>query len=167
MRAKGGAAVDGGNKGQGGEGKGEGRQTAASEAAGGQSEGAGGRDWGVGTTNAGSQEAAKMAEAVTERMPPRFSGDRSQWREHFEKLYESRALQTEGNVERVTGVIGQGEFQGGVEVKGAAPRAQTRTGPSQVFMQYSESQKDALSKENIPVGVKAFVKGYFDALEKQ
>ncbi|MCX7046527.1 MAG: hypothetical protein NTX50_13710 [Candidatus Sumerlaeota bacterium] len=97
----------------------------------------------------------------------RFSGDRSQWREHFYKLYEARALETQGKVERVTGKMGEGEFDGSVSVTGQAKRSDAQTAPSQVFMRYSESQKDALSKENIPPGVKTFVKGYFDALSKE
>jgi predicted RNase H-like nuclease len=63
------------------------------------------------------------------------------------------------------GKIGEGQFAYSVEVEGQASREAPKVEAARAFLDYREAQKDALAKEDIPLGYKEFVKNYFDSIE--
>jgi hypothetical protein len=137
-----------------GTGKGLGAEIAARRGA--------GPEWGVGATNL---EGGTYETQEREKWDKRFSERTPDWQEQFVRLYDSRAIDSKAYDTRVTGQKGEGPVAASVEVPGAPMRSAPAVGVTRAFLDYRESQKDAIAKESIPFGYKQFVKSYFDSLE--
>jgi hypothetical protein len=130
--------------------------------AGSASEGSAGPDWGIGTTNL---DGGGAYTPVADGGSPRQQGRTSNWTEEFVKLYDPRAMATKNFNTQSKGKIGEGQFAYSVEVEGQASREAPKVEAARAFLDYREAQKDALAKEDIPLGYKEFVKNYFDSIE--
>jgi hypothetical protein len=92
-------------------------------------------------------------------------GRESNWTEQFIQLYAARKTDTKQYNTRAKAQMGEGKFDYSVDVTGEARREAPQAEVTRAFMDFREAQKDALAKEDIPVGYKNFVKNYFDSIE--
>ncbi len=121
-----------------------------------------GPEYGVGTSR--SEQAGYDAQQEAELLR-RLSQRESSWDEEFIKSFDpkERAAQTFGT--RVTGQIGPGLPDASIDVPGAPRREALSVEAREAFLSYRETQKDAISREPIPLGYKEYVKRYFDSLD--
>lgn len=121
-----------------------------------------GPEYGVGTSR--SEQAGYDAQKEVEQLQ-RLSQRESSWDEEFIKSFDAkeRAVQTFGS--RVSGQIGPGRPDASIDVPGAPRRETLSVEARQAFLNYRETQKDAISREPIPLGYKEYVKRYFDSLD--
>lgn len=132
----------------------------------GQGQGGGEPDYCVGTTNLDETGANPKPAAARAQTAGRQSDRKAAaWTEQFVKLYDPRVTETKGSVERAKAALGQGQFQGSIDVEGKARRESAKTATTKAFLDYREAQKDSLAKDDIPMGYKEYVKGYFDSIE--
>lgn len=143
---------------------GTGQQQQGGGGGGGQQQG-GSSDAGWGSSNLeersdrAAQDRAHRDIRVSERQPDANLID-------WVRLYDARRLATTANIDsQVSGRMGDGDPVASIDVKaeptrGIAPTVQQ----TRAFYDYREAQKEALAKEDIPLGYKEFVKDYFDSL---
>lgn len=127
----------------------------------------GGDQAGKGTTSQSGGSSGAQDKAPTKPHPSRYSGDRKNWRAHFQQLYDADPVATEGEIARLKGKIGEGQSDGAVDVEGEVRRTESNVASRRVASRYIEAQQDALARERIPPAYKAIAKGYFESLAKE
>jgi len=82
------------------------------------------------------------------------------------KLYEGTRLSDYQSTDvRIKGRRGEGEAIGSIDAKAKPNRNQSLSvKETRAFYDYRETQKEAVAREDIPLGYKEFVKDYFDSL---
>lgn len=120
-------------------------------------------DWGVGTTN---EAATEFRSPSRGQQASRQAGETSDWREAYEALHDSTALDgAPGRNTRVRGAIGEGELIA-VETRQVSQAPEGATLPSvSVPPSYARANEDALAREEIPAAYREGVRKYFTSLD--
>lgn len=69
------------------------------------------------------------------------------------------------NKTRIKGKLGEGEVLGSLFVRGTPKKGEALVEYSEIVKGARDEAADALSKEEIPLGYKGLIKGYFDSIE--
>jgi hypothetical protein len=132
---------------------------------GGQGQGGGSSDAGWGSSNL-DQSSGQRALPRQHRDIRFNQEERDAQLIDWVRLYDARQLAGTQTIDsQVSGQMGEGDPVASIDVKaeptrGVAPSVKE----TRAFYDYREAQKEALAKEDIPLGYKEFVKDYFDSL---
>jgi hypothetical protein len=114
-------------------------------------------------TSRGEQEGYDAQQNV--EMRQRISERESSWDEEFIRSFDPRAREVQTFGARVSGRIGPGLPEASIEVPGAPHQETLSVEAREAFLSHRQAQKDAISREPIPLGYKEYVKRYFDSLD--